>query len=450
MKPILTSAIALAVAVSGAAGVARAHTVDIRLGYQEMCTDTYPAGTVIMGLHLLERYLPKNGVHYHIVWRNYDSGAPLTNMMLANKLDFGTMGDYPLVVNGAKFQATHSERSFLITMTAYNAVGAGNGIVVPVKSNVYSVNELEGKKLSVPVGSSAWGMLYEMAADRGIPFHKFRLVNQPPMVGIAAIAEDKIAAHADFCPMSEYMQYKGTGRMIYSGAQTGVPYLHGAVVRAAYAKAHPEVVVAYCKAVTAADIWIKKDPKHAATMMAKWTMIPKEVLYLYYSHGGYLTPDPTIKPMWRKVLNRDHALLAKYAGIPPLKINAWVNSQYLRTAFKQMGLHYDQQEKTILYPKRNIARPPEIWMADNHMEKFHSVAAMLRAFKKQTAAGNKINATYVYDANTGLKMFGNCAFYVKSSKGYCAYMTVGAAKRAATAAKTASMSFAAAVAGMAK
>jgi len=161
MKRLPVFTFACFVAVSP---IVYAKTINISIGYQSMCTDTYPAGTVIKGLHLLQKYLPHSGkyanVKYNIIWRDYSSGAPITNMMIANKLDFGTMGDYPLVVNGAKFQQTKNERSYLITMTGYNLDGAGNGIVVPIKSKITNVGELEGKVISTPIGSSSWGMLY--------------------------------------------------------------------------------------------------------------------------------------------------------------------------------------------------------------------------------------------------------------------------------------------------
>ena len=41
----------------------------------------------------------------------------------------------------------------------------------------------------------------------------------------------------------------------------------------------------------------------------------------------------------------------------------------------------------------------------------------LKAVAKYNAEGAKLNATYVYDVQTGLKLFGKTAFYVKASDG---------------------------------
>ncbi len=391
-------------------------TITISIGIQNMCTDTYQGGTIIRGLHLLPKFLPHDGkykdVKYKIVWRNYMSGGPITNMMIGNKLDFGVMGDYPLVVNGAKFQQTRNERSLMISFTAYNLDGAGNGIVVPTKSDIYSVDQLKGKTVSVPVGSAAWGMLFNMMKQKHIEPTAFHMINQGPMVGIAAIHNDKVDAHADFCPMSELMEYNGTGRMIYNGAQAGVPYLHGVVVRKAFAEKYPEIVVGYLEALIKAGEWVQKDPQHASAMIAKWTMIPKEVLYLYFSKGGYLTPDPTFKKQFVKTLAYDHHILMKYAKMPPLDFKPWVAPTYLKAAYKKLGMNYEAQLHSLHKPSQNIGMPDEMWVEGEPMKTYGSVKALLKAYKSMKGDDKTIDATYVYDQKTGLKLFGKDAFYV--------------------------------------
>src|SRR5437660_12933044 len=106
---MIIRALVLALALNiSAAGLAPADTIRIGVGHQSMCTDTYPAGIIVKELKLLGKHLPRTGkyagVTYNVTWSDYESGAPITNQMLANKLNFGVMGDYPLVVHGAKCQ----------------------------------------------------------------------------------------------------------------------------------------------------------------------------------------------------------------------------------------------------------------------------------------------------------------------------------------------------------
>src|SRR5438876_8647501 len=231
--------------------------------------------------------------------------------MLAGKLNIGVMDDYPLIVNGSKFQQTKSLRTVLFSGTGYNLKGAGNAIVVPVNSKFYKLEDLKGKSISTPVGSASWGMLVKALQDKKMPLASIELKNQTPPVGASNIATNKVDAHSDFCPWSEIMEFRGTGRKIYDGSETGILYLHGVVVRADFAEKNPEVVVAFIKAVHDAGKWIDEDPMRATDLMEKWTGVEKEVLYLYFSKGGHLTQDPTIKPKWVDTLKIDHQVLVQ-------------------------------------------------------------------------------------------------------------------------------------------
>jgi NitT/TauT family transport system substrate-binding protein len=398
-----------------------AKTIEIGIGHQSMCTDTYSAGLVIKELKLLEKHLPHTGkykdVNYDIKWSDYSSGAPITNEMLANKLVFGVMGDYPLIVNGAKFQATDSLRTLYVAGTGYNLKGSGNGIVVPVASNFYSIEDLKGKAISTPIGSASWGMLLKAMQDAKIPTSAYALKNQAPAVGAANISTGKIDAHADFCPWSEIMEYRGTGRKIYDGSQTGIPYLHGVVVREDFAKENPDIVVGFIEAVYDAGQWIKADPMRAVEMMEKWSGVEKEVLYLYFSKGGLLTLDPTIKPAWIDALKFDQTVLQKEKLSPPLDFDAWITETYVKAAYKDMGLDYAKQQAQIVDPKQFAGFPMEIWHARDGIKSYPTMAEFLKAVAKYNAEGAKLNATYVYDKDTGLKVFGKSAFYVKAPSG---------------------------------
>ncbi len=432
MKQLLKTA-ALASALMPLASAAFAEKITVAVGHQSMCTDTYTAGIVIKELGLLEKYLPTEGKYadaeYDVVWADYSSGGPITNQMLANKLNIGVMGDYPLIVNGAKFQETDSLRSIYVAGTGYNLKGSGNAIVVPVDSDIYSIDQLKGKDVSTPVGSAAWGMLLKAMQDNNIPTSEYALKNQSPAVGAANIAAGKIDAHSDFCPWSEIMEFRGTGRKIYDGSETGVPYLHGVVVRQDFAEEYPEVVNAFLKAVIEAGDWIREDPMRAVTEMEGWTGVEKEVLYLYFSEGGHLTLEPTIKDTWVDALKFNHGVLVKEKAIPPLDFDAWITEDYIKTAYADMGLDYEADKASIVDPATaNAGLPMEIWHARDGVSSYPSMPEFLTAVAAMQGTGAKLNATYVYDIETGLKLFGKTAFWVKAGEDYATFLRKGEAE----------------------
>lgn len=398
---------------------ASAETIRVGIGHQSMVTNTVSGGIVLEKLDLLEKHLPTTGkyedVDYDIVYRDYDSGPPITNQMLAGKLEFGVMGDYPLIVNGAKFQQTGKQETRFIGVTGYNLRGTGNGIVVPIDSEAQSLADLEGKTLSVPVGSAAWGMTLKALSEAGLS-DKVQIVNQSPAVGAANIQAGRIDAHADFCPWSEIMEFRATGRKIYDGSEARIPTFHGIVVRESYAKQYPEVVEGVLKATLEAQKWIQENPVEAAVKVSEWTGVEKEVLYLYFSEGGITTAEASIKDEWVEAMKYDLDLLKREVGVPDLDFNRWVDDRYLRSAYKAMGLDYDALVNSVVStePHNPALKPAEIWFADKGIVTYDSVADMLAAME---TTESPINATYVYDNLTGLKLFGKAAYLVRGDDG---------------------------------
>src|SRR5262245_63981975 len=168
----LSVLLVLALCALPAATAVAQDTIRIGIGHQSLCTDTYSGGITVKSLGLLEKHLPKDGkyvgVKYDLVWEDYTSGPPITSQMLAGKLDIGVMGDYPLLVNLARFQETNSLRSVIVSMTGYNMYGSGNSIVVPADAPIYRFDDLRGKKVSVPYGLAAHGMVVKAVVERGI------------------------------------------------------------------------------------------------------------------------------------------------------------------------------------------------------------------------------------------------------------------------------------------
>ncbi|MEO1640680.1 MAG: ABC transporter substrate-binding protein [Pseudomonadota bacterium] len=451
MKLNIKSTLLAATLIPLGAMTAHAEKISIAVGHQSMCTDTYTAGIVIKELGLLEKYLPTDGdyadAEYDVSWADYSSGGPITNQMLANKLNFGVMGDYPLIVNGAKFQETESLRTVYVAGTGYNLKGSGNAIVVPVESDLYSIDQLKGKEVSTPVGSAAWGMLLKAMQDNGIPTSEYVLKNQSPAVGAANIAAGKIDAHSDFCPWSEIMEFRGTGRKIYDGSETGVPYLHGVVVRQDFAEEYPEVVQAFIKAVYDAGEWIREDPMRAVTEMEGWTGVEKEVLYLYFSKGGHLTLEPSIKTEWVDALKFNHSVLVKEKAIPPLDFDEWITEDYLKAAYEEMGVDYEADKATMVDPAvANKGLPVEIWHSRDGVAAFETLPELLKAMADIRATAALVNATYVYDVETGLKLFGKTAFWVKAGDDYATFLRKGEAEAYASANSGALITFEEAIA----
>jgi len=423
----LVKCLALCAAFLAPQAQAAKEVVTIGIGTQNTTTNTVTGGVVLKELKLLEKHLPKTGkyanIEWKLDWQNFTSGPPITNGMVAGKLQIGMMGDYPLLVNGATGQQNKGNETQLVAVIAYNAFGSGNGVVVHKDSPYYELADLKGKVVSVPFGSAAHGMMLQAMQERGWPADYWNLVSQSPEVGTTNLQEKKIDGHGDFVPFADLLPHRGFARKIFDGAQTKIPTFHGVVVRKEFADKYPEVVVAYIKALMEANDWVRKDPKLAATKVQEWTKIEKEVVYLFLGPGGIHTLDPSIKPRWVETIKIAHGVLSKLGRVKEFDAAAWVNESYLREAFKQRGQDYEAQKQTLAnyditgndpICKVAVTRPKEageIWLATGEIVPVSSPSCLLAGVKQYEAAGKKVNVAYLYDKALGIKVVADKAFY---------------------------------------
>ena len=62
--------------------------------------------------------------------------------------------------------------------------------------------------------------------------------------------------------------------------------------------------------------------------------------------------------------------------------------------------------------------PMEIWHSREGISAYASIEEFLGAVDGFRKTGAKLNATYVYDKETGLKLFGKTAFFVLTKNGF--------------------------------
>ncbi len=340
-----------ALLVSGAMiAAAKAETIRIAVGTQDTTINCATGGLIIRELKLLEKFLPHDGKYkdatYDIQWKNFTSGAPLTNEMVAGKLDFGAMADFPGSLNGVAFQKA-GRRSLFISVLSGSVKGSGNGIVVPLNSPIQSLSELKGKTISVPFASTSHGMLLRAVKALGWdPQTDVNIITQAPEVAGSALQAGKIDAHADFVPFAELFPWRGLARKIYDGSQADAPTFHGALVDAAYAEQYPEIVVAYLRAAIEADRLISAEPEKYSELIAKVTGVDAEVDYLFHGPLGLQTRDFTWKPEYRQAVATSIETLKLLKKTDSgLDVDSFVTDKFIRAAFVQAGLDYDAQLK---------------------------------------------------------------------------------------------------------
>ena len=423
------------------------NVVNVVIGYQSKTINTVTAGTLLKAQGYLERRLnditTRTGTKYNVTWQDYDTGAPITAQMVAEKIDIGSMGDYPMLINGSKTQANERAHTEIVSVTGYNPKGALNMVVVAPNSPAQKLTDLAGQKVSASVGSAGHGTLVRALSGAGIdPKTGVDVLNQQPQVGASALESGQVQALSQFVAWPGLLVFQGKGKLLYDGAELNYPTLHGVVVRRAYAAEHPEVLDAFLQAQLDATDFLNQKPLEAAKIVADGSGLPQEVVYLYNGPGG-TSFDTTLKPSLIEALKGDVPYLKSIGDFADLDVPGFVQDAPLRAAFAARNQDYNRAVAATANPSvlggtdpvcntpvTDAGRASELWLDGSpSTQPAATPTCLLKAVRDATAKGANVRAAYVPDAELGTRWFADKSAWVRDGQNYLPFGTPAGAQR---------------------
>ncbi|WP_431988030.1 ABC transporter substrate-binding protein [Streptomyces parvulus] len=403
------AAVALLLSLTACGGDASAggdgSTVTVTVGYQSRTINTVTAGTLLRSLGHFERQLNAlgDGVTYKVDWQDYATGAPITAQMTAGKIDIGSMGDFPLLINAARGKQL-GKPTRLVSVTGYNLRGGLNTVVTAPGSPLTSLKDLKGRKVSTSVGSAADGTLVRALQRAGLdPDEDIEKLNQQPAVGASALSSGSADALSQFVAWPGLLAHQGKAKALYDGARLGLPTFHGVAAREDFAKERPAVLEAFLRAQAQATDYLDAHPVAAAEKVAEATGLPAEAVYLYNGAQGIATFDPAIRPSLVAALEKDVAILKDARLTGDVDVDAFVDDRYVKKALGPAA-----------YARHLAAGPPEpageVWPKGAAKTlPFTSARSLL---KYVAAHREQVRAAYVPDATTGTLWFADRSVWV--------------------------------------
>ncbi|MFI0960841.1 ABC transporter substrate-binding protein [Streptomyces sp. NPDC021080] len=379
-------------------------TVTVTVGYQSKTINTVTAGTLLRSLGTFEKELDAlhDGHTYKVDWQDYATGAPITAQMTAGKIDIGSMGDFPLLINAARGRQL-GRPTRLVSVTGYNLRGGLNTIVTAPGSGIGSLADLKGRKVSTSIGSAADGTLVRALRRAGIdPDQGIEKLNQQPAVGASALSAGSVDALSQFVAWPGLLAYQGKAKALYDGAELDLPTFHGVTAREDFAEKRPAVLEAFLRAQAKTTDYLDAHPVSAAEKVAEATGLPAEVVYLYNGAHGISTFDPAIKPRLVSALKQDVSILKSAKLTGDVDVDAFVDDRYVR---KALGPAYAERLAAGPAPAAS-----EVWpKGARRTRTFKSPAELLGHLARHKAG---IRAAYVPDATTGTLWFADRAVWV--------------------------------------
>ncbi|SEB75761.1 ABC transporter substrate-binding protein [Streptomyces sp. PAN_FS17] len=421
----LLAAALLGTLVTGCGGDASAGDsthVTVTVGYQSKTINTVTAGTLLRSLGYFERELAaqgkRDGITYKVEWQDYATGAPITAQMTAGKIDIGSMGDFPLLINAARGKQLNRPTR-LVSVTGYNLSGALNTVVTAPQSKLASLKDLKGRTVSTSIGSAADGTLVRALQEAGLdPNEDIRKLNQQPSVGASALQAGSADALSQFVAWPGLLAFQGRAKALYDGAELNLPTFHGVTVRQNFAEQRPKVLDAFLAAQIDATRYLNDHPVQAAEKVAEATGLPPEVVYLYNGSGGIATFDPAVRPELVAALKKDVPVLRSAKLVGDVDVDSFVDDSAIKRVY---GGEYAEHLATTPDPSRS-----EVWLkGEDRTRDFDSPSALLKF-----VAGHKgrVRAAYVPDASTGTRWYADKAVWVRDGKELSPFVTASAAR----------------------
>lgn len=195
---------------------------------------------------------------WDIEWRVFNSGTDVIAALASGDVKVAELGSSPLAI------AASQGVDLQMFMLSY-AIGQSESLIAHEGSGIASVEDLKGKRIAVPVGSTAHYSLMGAIAHAGLTESDVTIMSMPPDQIAASWDQGVIDAAFIWPPVQTQLLENGT-RILGADetAAWGYPTFNAWVVDTTFAAEHPEEVAAFAKTMDTANMAYLSDP-------AAWT-----------------------------------------------------------------------------------------------------------------------------------------------------------------------------------
>ncbi len=214
-----------------------------------------------------------------IEWRKFQAGTDVIAAMASGDIKLAELGSSPLAI--AATQGVDLQL-FMIS----DGIGSAEALIARDGSGIEKLEDLKGKKVGVPLGSTAHFSLMGALANAAIPASDVTVLGMSPDQIAAAWSQDQIDATFVWDPVQTKVRANGK-MIIHAGEVTGKPTFDGWVVNREFGEQNPDFMVAFVKAIDAANVSYTGNPD-------AWTADSAEVKTIAERTGANPADIPVI------------------------------------------------------------------------------------------------------------------------------------------------------------
>lgn len=206
-----------------------------------------------------EEEFGKDGIT--VEFEQFTYGPPIIEALSAGSLDFGEVGDMPVVTGKAN--------GIEITSVYKSGVDPdSNVLLVPADSEDKSIEDLKGKKIGTSIGSSAHHYLALLLGNAGLALEDVEIVNLGATDIKAALVAGEIDAATTWEPYGAIITGDGSGK--YIAKSSGVKQNTATIVASnKFIENNPDITARYLKVVLKIEQFIQSDREAAIDIIAE-------------------------------------------------------------------------------------------------------------------------------------------------------------------------------------
>ena len=283
-----------------------ARTDKLRIGYQKSSTLI----TVLKARGTLEKLLGARG--FSISWHEFTSGLPLLEALNLGNVDFSAdvADTVPVFAQAAGANLTY------VAQEAPSP--SAQAIVVRADSSIRSVADLKGRKIGFAKGAGAHFLLLAALERAGLSFKDIEPAYLSPADGRAAFEKGAIEAWAIWDPFLTAVQVQSSVRLLADGRDIA-SYQRYYLASTPYAQSHADVLAELYAELKKAGLWVKQNPKEAATLLSGVWGLDAAIIEQANAHRSYV-----VRPVLASALGEQQRIADAFFAekLLPKKINA--------------------------------------------------------------------------------------------------------------------------------
>ena len=268
LAALLSGALALIVGFLGATSAhAQAARGELRIGYQKSAS----LFVLQKAQGSLEKRLAPLG--FGVKWIEFPAGPQLLEGLNVGAVDVGYVGEAPPIfaqAAGARF-----------VYFGYDpAAPRAEAILVPRDSPIKSVADLKGRKVALNKGSNVHYLLVKQLERNGLKLGDIQPVYLAPADGRAAFESRNVDAWVIWDPFQAAAEKATGARVLADGTPEVVNNYQYYLGERGFVAKNPKVIEALFEDSVSQGIWLKKNLRQAAELIAPLQGLPVEVVEL--------------------------------------------------------------------------------------------------------------------------------------------------------------------------